>query len=95
MAMKGLKVKPLGDRVLVQELKDETEHGGIVLPEGADSDQDYLKAEVLAVGTDEKEIKVKKGDQVLLNSFSAKKLKLEDQEYLIVKSKDILALLEQ
>jgi len=95
MAAKGLKVKPLGDRVLVQEFKDETEHGGIVLPEGVDSDQDYLKAEVLEVGTDEKEIKVKRGDRVLLNSFSAKKLKLEDQEYLIVKSKDILALLER
>ncbi len=94
MAAKSHKIKPLGNRVLVQELKGKGEEGGILLPEDTEADRDYLRAEVLAVGTEDEKIRVKKGDHVLLDGFSAKKLKLEGEEYLIVKSSDILALLE-
>lgn len=94
MATKGHKVRPLGSRVLLQPLKAKGEQSGILLPEEAESDQDYLRAEVVAIGTDEEKIRVKKGDRVLLNGFAAKKLKLDGEEYLIVKNSDILAVLE-
>lgn len=90
---KKLKLKPLGSRVLVQEVKDE-EKGGIVLPEDVETERDYLKAEVIEVGTDAEKIHVKRGDRVLLDGFSGKKLELGGEEYWIVKSSDILAIEE-
>lgn len=89
---KKVKIKPLGSRVLVQEVKEEA--GGIVLPEDVEVDRDFIQAEVVAVGTDEEKIKVKPGDRVLLDGFAGKKVELDGEEYLIVKSSDILALVE-
>ncbi len=91
---KKVKIKPLGSRVLVQEVKEEEEGGGIVLPEDVEVDRDFVQAEVVAVGTDEEKIKVKKGDRVLLDGFAGKKIELDGEEYLIVKSSDILAIVE-
>ena len=88
---KKLKLKPLGSRVIVQEVKD-VEKGGIVLPESVETDRDYLKAVVIEVGTDVEKIQVKKGDRVLLDGFSGKKLEIDGEEYWIVKSSDILAI---
>jgi chaperonin GroES len=88
---KKLKLKPLGSRVLVQEVKDEGK-GGIVLPEDVETDRGYLKAEVIEIGTDAEKIQVKKGDRVLLDGFSGKKLEINGEEYMIVKSSDILAI---
>lgn len=89
---KKLKLKPLGSRVLVQEVKEEER--GIVLPEDVEKDRDYLKVEVLEVGTDAEKIQVKKGDRVLVDALAGKKLEIEGEEYLIVKSSDILAIVE-
>ncbi len=88
-----LKLRPLGSRVLVREVKEE-EKGGIVLPEDVETDRDYLKAEVVEIGTESEKIQVKKGDRVLLDGFSGKKLEIDGEEYLIVKSSDILAVVE-
>jgi chaperonin GroES len=90
---KKLKLKPLGSRVLVQEVIEE-EKGGIVLPEDVEADRDYVKAEVVEIGTDEEKIKVKKGDRVLLDGFAGKKLEIDGEEYLIVKASDILAIMK-
>lgn len=90
---KKLKLRPLGSRVLVQEVKAQ-EKRGIVLPEDVESDRDYLKAVVVEVGTDAEKIQVKKGDRVLLDGFSGKKLEIDGEEYWIVKSSDILAIEE-
>ncbi|OGF54093.1 MAG: hypothetical protein A2Z21_08355 [Candidatus Fraserbacteria bacterium RBG_16_55_9] len=91
---KKLKLKPLGRRVIVQGVKD-AKKGGIVLPENVETDRDYLKAEVIEVGTDAEKIQVKKGDRVLvlINGLSgSKKLEIDGEEYWIVKSSDILAI---
>jgi len=90
---KKIKLKPLGSRVLVQEVVEE-ERGGIVLPEDVEADRDYVRAEVIEVGTDEEKIKVKKGDRVLLDGFAGKKLEIDGEEYLIVKASDILAIVK-
>ncbi|MFP4588708.1 MAG: co-chaperone GroES [Candidatus Bipolaricaulota bacterium] len=92
-----MKIKPLGKRVLVKEVEQETEEetteGGIVIPESAKEEDRFVTAEVKAVGTDEK-IEVKEGDQVILSSFSGTDVELDDEELTIVKDKDILAIVE-
>lgn len=90
-----LKLKPLADRVLLQEVEeDEEEQGGIVLPEEARSDQNLVRAEVLAVGTDTDEIEVETGEVVLIDSFSGRKFEVDGADYRIVKAEDLLAIAE-
>lgn len=89
-------IKPLGRRVLVQEIEEKEEEvteGGIVLPDSAKSDDNYIKAEVLAVGTDEN-IEVEVGDEVILSSFSGTEIEVDKREMKIIKNKDILAKIE-
>lgn len=92
--MARLKLKPLGSRVLVKRLKEE-EKKGIVLPEEAEKDEEYVRAEVVEVGTLEK-IQLKKGDKVLLSGFGLDKKGIEvgGEELFFVKSSDILATIE-
>lgn len=90
-------IKPLGRRVLVQEVEEEEEEevteGGIVLPDSAKSDDNYIKAEVLAVGTDEK-IEVEVGDEVILSSYSGTEIEVDGEAMKILKNNDILAKIE-
>ncbi len=94
-----MKIKPLGSRVLLKELESEEKtKSGIVLPSSA-KEKPFI-GEVLEVGPGEvkdgKEIKmvVKKGDRVLYSKYSGTTFKLDDEEYLIIKQDDILAILE-
>jgi len=89
---KRVKLKPLGNRVLVKRLEEE-EAGGIVLPADVERDEKYIKAEVIEVGTAEK-IEVTKGDKVILSSFGGTEIEFDGEEYLVVKTTDILAKLE-
>ena len=90
-------IKPLGRRVLVREVEEpeeeEVTEGGIVLPDSAKSDDNYIRAEVLAVGTDES-IEVEVGDEVILSSFSGTDIEVDEQEMTVIKNKDILAKIE-
>lgn len=92
MAKKKAKLKPLGNRVLVRKLEEE-EEGGIVLPADVKKDEDYVRAEVVEVGTAEK-IEVKKGDRVILSGFAGTQIEVEGEELTIVKGSDILAKIE-
>ncbi len=85
-------LKPLGNRVLVKKLQEEEERG-IVLPADVERDEKYIKAEVIEVGTAEK-IEVQKGDKVLLSSYGGTEIELDGEEFLIVKTNDILAKIE-
>lgn len=91
--MKKSKLKPLGSRVLVRRY-EETEEGGIILPEEARKDMDFIRAEVIEVGPDSEKIRVRKGDKVLLSTLAGTKVRLNDEELFIVKSKEILATIE-
>ncbi len=89
-------IKPLGRRVLVEKIEVEEEEvteGGIVLPDSAREEDNYTKAEVLAVGTDEK-IEVGVGDTVILSSFSGTEIEMDGREMKIVKENNILAKIE-
>jgi chaperonin GroES len=94
-----MKLTPLGDRVVLKQLvAEETTKSGIVLP--GQSKEKPQQAEVIAVGpggvVDGKEVKmeVKVGDQVIYSKYSGTEVKLEEDEYIIVRQSDILAVIE-
>lgn len=95
-----MKVKPLGDRLLVQRLEAEDRtKGGIVLPDTAK--EKPKEGKVISVGkgkiTDEGKtipLSVKEGDKILFSSYAGTEIKIEDEEYLILKEEDVLAIIE-
>ena len=94
-----MKLTPLGDRVVLKQLEaEETTKSGIVLPGTAQ--EKPQQAEVVAVGpggvVDGKEIKmeVKPGDKVIYSKYAGTEVKLNSEEFIIVKQNDILAVVE-
>ncbi len=94
-----MNIKPIGSRVLLKEVEQEdTSPGGIVLPANA-KEKSYI-AEVIAVGPGEVkdgkkiEMKVKPGDRVLYSKYAGTEVKIDDQEYILIKQDDILAIVE-
>ena len=94
-----MKLVPLGDRVVLKQLAaEETTKSGIVLP--GQNKEKPQQAEVVAVGpggvVDGKEIRmeVKVGDHVVYSKYAGSEIKLDDEEYIIVKQNDILAIME-
>ena len=94
-----MKIKPLGDRVVIKNLEaEETTKGGIILTNSAK--EKPVMAEVLAVGpggnVDGKEIKmnVKAGQKVIYSKYAGTEVKLDGQEMIIVRQSDILAIVE-
>lgn len=88
------KIKPLGDNVLVKIKKQEKRtESGIVLPETVEDERPQL-AEVVAVSDNQEKIKVKEGDRVIFAKYSGTEIKIDREEYLILKSEDILAVVE-
>jgi len=94
-----MKIKPLGERVVIKMMEsEETTKSGIVLPGNAKEKPQV--AEVVAVGpgaiVDGKEVKmeVKVGDKVLISKYAGTEVKFDGQEYIILKQSDILAVVE-
>jgi chaperonin GroES len=94
-----MKIKPLGDRVVIKMLESqETTKSGIVLPGTAK--EKPQEAEIVAVGpggvVDGKTIvmEVKVGDKVLISKYSGTEVKIDGQEYTILKQSEILAIVE-
>jgi chaperonin GroES len=93
-----MKVRPLGDRVLVEILEaEEKTKGGIVLPDTAK--EKPQQAKVVAVGkgkvTDDGKtvpLEVKKGDTVLFGKYSGTELKIDEKNLLMLKEEDILGI---
>jgi chaperonin GroES len=94
------KVKPLRDRVLVKRLEEaEQKVGGIIIPDSAK--EKPQQAEVVAVGSgrllengERVPLTVKPKDKVLIGKWSGTDVKIDGQEYLILKEEDILGILE-
>ena len=95
------KLKPLGDRLVVEPIEqEETTSGGILLPETAK--EKPQEGRVIAAGPGRvddsgKRVKmeVKEGDRVLYAKYAGTEIKLEDKKVLILKESDILALVEE
>ena len=94
-----MKIKPLADRVVIKLVEEEeTTKGGLILS-GSAKEKPQV-AEVIAVGpggnVDGKEVEmiVKVGDKVLTSKYSGTEVKLDDEEYVVVRQSDILAVVE-
>ena len=94
-----MKIKPLGDRVVIKNLEaEETTKGGIILTNAAK--EKPVMAEVLAVGpggmVDGKEVvmQVKVGQKIIYSKYAGTEVKLDGQEMIIVRQSDILAVVE-
>jgi len=95
-----MKLRPLQDRILVQRVKEEGKtKGGIIIPDTAK--EKPIEGKVIAAGNgklseDGKRIalEVKKGDWILFGKYSGTEVKIEDEEYLIMREDDVLGVIE-
>ena len=84
-------LQPLGARVLVKIMPEETTtKSGLVLPDTAK--EKPQRGEVVAIGEDEEMINVKVGDVVLFPKYTGTEFKIEDEDYLVIESADLLAI---
>lgn len=94
-----MKIQPLGDRVLVEPLKEgDLSKGGIIIPDTAKEKPQQGK--VVSVGTGKVDdngkkvpFNVKKGDKVLMPKYGGTEVKIEDKEYQIMREEDILGII--
>ena len=93
-----MKLSPLGDKVVLKQLEAEETTAGIVLPGNAQ--EKPQQAEVIAVGpggvVDGKEVKmqVSVGDKVIYSKYAGTEVKLGDEEFIVVRQNDIVAIVE-
>lgn len=90
---KKTSLKPIGNRVVAQRTEqEETTKGGIILPDSAKQKQET--AVVLAVGNG-KDISVAVGDVILMDKYASQDVTIDDEEFIVVKSEDIIAIVEK
>jgi chaperonin GroES len=95
-----MKLRPLQDRILVQRVEEETTtKGGIIIPDTAK--EKPAEGKVVAVGSgklgdDGKRIalEIKKGDRILFGKYSGTEVKIEGEEYLIMREDDVLGIID-
>ncbi len=95
-----VKLQPLGDRVVIKrEESEETTTGGILLPDSAKDKP--ARGQVISVGNgrllddgSRGELQVKVGDRVIFSSYGGETLNLDDEELLLMREDDILAVIE-
>ena len=94
-----MKVRPLHDRVLIKRVEEqETVRGGIIIPDTAK--EKPQEGEVVAAGTGKRlengtviPLEVKEGDRVLFGKYSGKEIKVDGNDYLILREDEILGIL--
>jgi chaperonin GroES len=95
----AVKIRPLHDRVIVQRLdEEETSSGGIIIPDSAKEKPQQGK--VVSVGNgkllengERAALDVKDGDRILFGKYSGSDVKIEGEEYLILREDEILAVI--
>jgi chaperonin GroES len=88
-----MKVKPLGDRVLVKmEEVEEKTAGGIFIPQTAQ--EKTQTGVVVAIGDDEEAITVKKGDKIMYDKYAGTTVAIDGVDHLLMKMPDVLAIIE-
>lgn len=98
---KKVLIKPLGNRVVAQRLEqEESLKGGIILPDAAKKKQETAKVVAVGIGQTTKEgkvipVPVNVGDVILMDKYAAQEVTLEDEEYVIVKADDIIAIVNK
>jgi chaperonin GroES len=95
-----MQVRPLHDRVLVKRfLEEEKSKGGIIIPDTAK--EKPIQGEIIAVGTGRvtddgkvRPLEVKRGDKVLFGKYSGTEIKIEGEEFLMMREEDILGIIQ-
>lgn len=95
-----MKIRPLHDRLIVKRLEEEERtKGGIIIPDNAK--EKPQQGEVIAVGSGKllddgkrNPLEVKKGDKVLFGKYSGSEIKIDGEEYLMMREEDILGVVE-
>ena len=96
-----LTLRPIGNRVLVQRMEqEETLKGGIILPDSAKKKQESARVIAISQGktTDDGKVlpmPVKVGDMILMDKYAGQEVTLDDDEYIVLKSDDIIAIIEE
>merc|ERR1712054_86660 len=98
--IKGMKFRPLHDRVVVERMESEQKTaGGIIIPDTAQ--EKPMQGKVIAVGAGARDdtgkiqpLDVKSGDTVLFGKWSGTEVKIDGQEYLIMKESDIMGVID-
>ena len=96
--MAKLKIKPVGDRILVKLIEDKEQvRGGIIIPDSAK--EKPQEAEVIALGAGKRDdsgkliaFEVKAGDKVLISKYGGTEVKIDDEKYTLVREDDILGI---
>ncbi|KLO23737.1 molecular chaperone GroES [Marinitoga sp. 1197] len=85
-----MKVKPLGNRLLIKPVIEEKKtEGGIVLPDTAK--EKPMRAEVVAVGNIDDDVEINVGDHVIFAKYSGTEIKIDDEDFILIDVDDILA----
>jgi chaperonin GroES len=95
-----MKIRPLHDRVVVRRMEEErTSAGGIVIPDSAA--EKPIQGEIIAVGNgkildsgESRPLDVKVGDRVLFGKYSGTEVKLDGEDYLVMREEDIMGVVE-
>jgi len=95
-----MKIRPLHDRVVIRRMEEErTTAGGIVIPDSAT--EKPIQGEVIAVGKgkildsgDVRPLEVKVGDRVLFGKYSGTEVKIEGEDFLVMREEDIMGVVE-
>jgi len=95
-----MKVKPLQDRILVERIEEEVKKGGIIIPDTAK--EKPQKGKVIAVGPGRVDdngkripMDVAKGDYILFGKYSGNEIRIGEDELLIMREEDVLAIIEK
>lgn len=96
--MSAVNIRPLHDRVIIRRIEERTTAGGIVIPDSAtDKPQ---RGEVIAVGPGRydtngnlRKLDVKTGDKVLFGKYSGTEVKVDGQEYVVMREEDIMGVI--
>ena len=96
-----MKIRPLNDRILVKRLEEkEVTKGGIIIPDTAK--EKPIEGKVIAVGKgkmlengDVRALDVKAGDKVLFGKYAGTEIKIESEDFLMMREDDVLGIIEE
>lgn len=90
-----MKIRPLADRVLVKQVAAETKTAsGLIIPDTAQEKTQSAVVEAVGPGKKDEEITVKVGDKILYDKYAGTNIKVDGEDFLILKNCDIIAVIE-
>ena len=90
-----MKIRPLADRVLVKQAAAETTTAsGLIIPDTAQEKTQQATVEAVGPGTEKEKITVSVGDKILYDKYAGTAIKIDGEDYLILKNSDIIAVVE-